>query len=227
MSALSSLSNGLENMKTTTIEFHSWPFHIYVWEKEHGYYITLAGGALIVAPNLLYARPPSGWSLKSNPSIESAEKIYALASDSNLCSAMADLYQLETKPTHCDYIGMEEIDNILNNPFLVNIDPRIEFDVKKYISSHRILKEKGWVYVIGNDEFGLYKIGMTTRTPDERLKEFVPKLPFETTIIATIPTLKPMELEAQLHNKYKDKRTNGEWFELSEGDVMYIRSMSL
>jgi hypothetical protein len=79
--------------------------------------------------------------------------------------------------------------------------------------------KSGYVYVVGNHDEGLYKIGMTTRTPSERVLEFSPKLPFECEIMATIRTMDARSLEREIHDLYKHKRENGEWFRLEEADI--------
>jgi len=82
---------------------------------------------------------------------------------------------------------------------------------------------KGWVYVVGNEELGLYKIGMTMRDViDDRINEFRPKLPFSTKLFAGIRAPSARKYEAELHKKFKDKRTNGEWFRLSKKDIAWL-----
>ena len=82
----------------------------------------------------------------------------------------------------------------------------------------------GFIYVIEDRVgLGLFKIGMTTQLPDDRVNQFSPKLPFETAIIITIKTDDAYSLEAKLHDQFADKRRHGEWFILSRADVKEIR----
>jgi hypothetical protein len=85
--------------------------------------------------------------------------------------------------------------------------------------------ETEFVYVIKAIDYDLYKIGCTSRTPNRRLAEFCPKLPFKTRLVCTIEDDNAKNLEARLHKKFGDKRTNGEWFELGASDVAYILGM--
>jgi hypothetical protein len=114
-----------------------------------------------------------------------------------------------------DYITDEIIWEIYHDEHIPNI-----------VKSNMLLYTE-WVYVLGNKEMGLYKIGMTKRTPSQRTKEFSPKLPFKTKILLRCPTLDAYSLESKLHDMFSDKRTNGEWFSLSEGDMVYIASLSI
>lgn len=78
----------------------------------------------------------------------------------------------------------------------------------------------GYVYVIKSPT-GAYKIGRTI-DPDNRLKTFSVKLPFEVEYLYVIPTCDPRGLEGELHNKFKDKRINGEWFSLDDDDLAFF-----
>lgn len=80
----------------------------------------------------------------------------------------------------------------------------------------------GYIYVLGSNE-GFYKIGLTKREPDERILEFSPALPFKTHLEVTIWSEDMYVLEKELHRVFKNKKTNGEWFKLSENDLDYIR----
>lgn len=82
-----------------------------------------------------------------------------------------------------------------------------------------------WIYVIGNKREGKYKIGMTRRTPDERLADFSPQLPFSVKLVCAIETNNAPPLESKLHMTFSDKRINGEWFELDEQDIEYIKGL--
>ena len=73
----------------------------------------------------------------------------------------------------------------------------------------------GWIYVLKISNDNLYKIGMTTKTPSERLSQFVPKMPYEATTVYTKNVCNVLEVEKSLHDFYKDFREAGEWFRLS------------
>jgi Meiotically up-regulated gene 113 len=50
-----------------------------------------------------------------------------------------------------------------------------------------------------------------------------PRMPHEVTLIHSIETDDMVGLEALLHERYADKRMNGEWFALSDEDVNEIK----
>lgn len=84
----------------------------------------------------------------------------------------------------------------------------------------------GYVYLIrlGNMEY--YKIGRSNN-PDRRIwKEISPKLPEEPEIICVFETTDMIKLEKDLHNRFADKRANGEWFLLDKSDVEYIEGIA-
>jgi hypothetical protein len=82
----------------------------------------------------------------------------------------------------------------------------------------------GYVYLLQSPTKS-YKIGRS-KNPQDRLKTFSVKLPFEVEYIALIETPDMTGLERQLHERFAEKRVNGEWFELSEEDVQYIQGLS-
>lgn len=91
--------------------------------------------------------------------------------------------------------------------------------------TERKAKGGGYVYLIQSPT-GAYKIGRTVN-PSNRLKTFTVKLPFEIELLATIQTPDMYQLESELHNRFVDKRVNGEWYALSPADVEYIKSLAV
>lgn len=89
-------------------------------------------------------------------------------------------------------------------------------------------KEKdkpGKIYVI-RGEGGLCKIGKTTRPISDRLVEYSPKLPFETTLLCSFPVPDIDLFEAELHENFSDKHVRGEWFDLNAEDLEYFTEMA-
>jgi hypothetical protein len=80
----------------------------------------------------------------------------------------------------------------------------------------------GFVYILGAGDY--YKIGKAKVVTD-RIKQIIPKLPFEVEIVYTIKSDDPYELEKFLHEQFADKRANGEWFKLCREDIEYIKSL--
>lgn len=105
-------------------------------------------------------------------------------------------------------------------------DRRQKKDMKeKTIAAKRQTASPGYVYLIQSPS-GAYKIGRS-KNPENRLKTFGVKLPFEVEYIAIIRTSDMYALESDLHIRYSDKRVNGEWFALAPADVDYIKSLAV
>ena len=82
-------------------------------------------------------------------------------------------------------------------------------------------KKAGYVYLLHHD--GLHKIGRTKSVPNRRT-QIVAKMPHEVTLIHSIKTDDMVGLEALLHERYAEKRMNGEWFALNYDDIQDIRN---
>lgn len=109
-----------------------------------------------------------------------------------------------------------------------NIERIIQAEHDKYIpylEKRPAFSDSGFVYVIRDIEVtGFYKIGRTVKIQD-RFRQFAAALPFKCEFVFHIPTLEMCSLESRLHRKFADKRKNGEWFDLNEADLKYIRSL--
>lgn len=79
-----------------------------------------------------------------------------------------------------------------------------------------IESEEGYVYLIRSGRF--YKIGRTNIL-GRRERELAIQLPEKAVTIHAIKTDDPTGIEAYWHKRFKAKRRNGEWFELSAADV--------
>lgn len=73
-----------------------------------------------------------------------------------------------------------------------------------------------WVYLIGNREYGWYKIGIT-HWPENRLKQ-LENTPFELELITAVAIADrrdrshALSVEKKLHEAYKEHHLRGEWF---------------
>ncbi|MCP4336644.1 MAG: hypothetical protein GY679_02205 [Mycoplasma sp.] len=72
-------------------------------------------------------------------------------------------------------------------------------------------KEDGVVYFIGNQEEGNVKIGFSTDV-NRRIKELQTSSPSKLKILKTFPG--DISKERELHERFKEYRIKGEWFEL-------------
>ena len=79
-------------------------------------------------------------------------------------------------------------------------------------------KRFGYVY-IARAENGLHKIGRA-KDPEARVRGFAGAvMPFVIELIHTIPSNDCIQAESLLHQRYRQCRRVGEWFELSERDL--------
>lgn len=65
----------------------------------------------------------------------------------------------------------------------------------------------------------LYKIGYTKRTIEERIKEFKTGNASDFNIVDSFQSKWSTKIEARIHMMFKNKRVNGEWFDLSTSDI--------
>ena len=79
---------------------------------------------------------------------------------------------------------------------------------------------KGSVYFIKHTGLSPVKIGYSSaENPIARLYSMTTYAPYGVELLGFIQTLNAKQLERKLHKKYKNKRLNGEWFELTNEDI--------
>jgi hypothetical protein len=83
------------------------------------------------------------------------------------------------------------------------------------------IKTNGFVYLVGNHEEKKYKIGVSLN-PQKRESQIKTELPFKIFPIHKIRCEEPYKSEKILHEKFSNKRLNGEWFELDKSDIDFI-----
>lgn len=80
--------------------------------------------------------------------------------------------------------------------------------------------ELGYVYLLKSGKF--YKIGRSN-APGRREYELAIQLPEPVVTVHTIKTDDPVGIEKYWHQRFSERRKNGEWFELRREDVLAFR----
>jgi hypothetical protein len=134
-----------------------------------------------------------------------------------------------------DMVGycLEKMTAVIDSPFL---HPRSRqwivnrafpfFLEKQHKQEKRKAKKRipkaGFVYVLQADSY--YKIGLSTNV-EKRVKQLSTLPPFDVALIHKIETEDMHQLESELHERFAEKRANGEWFELSEEDLTWLKTL--
>jgi hypothetical protein len=80
--------------------------------------------------------------------------------------------------------------------------------------------EVGYVYLLKSGKY--YKIGRS-KAPGRREYELAIQLPEPVVRVHTIETDDPGGIERYWHQRFSERRKNGEWFELRREDVFAFR----
>ena len=84
-------------------------------------------------------------------------------------------------------------------------------------------KIKGFIYCIESQWF--YKL-WRTKNIDNRYSKYITENPNEVILIHSYLVEDTVKEEKIIHNKFKYKRHRWEWFNLTEGDLLYIKNLS-
>lgn len=74
-------------------------------------------------------------------------------------------------------------------------------------------------------ECGDCKIGRTRKDPKERLKQLQTGASEKLSLVCSFSTSNMLLLERMLHSYYWSKRKTGEWFALSDADILDFKGM--
>lgn len=125
---------------------------------------------------------------------------------------------------YLDILTEEEIKRVNDEIYEQNIEKRSPKTRYSTEDDGGNKNKSGLVYLLKSTEENIYKIGVTTNL-DKRLGQISPKLPFEINVEHTIKSERIYELESELHEKFSDKRLNGEWFRLNKNDAKCIKRL--
>ena len=83
--------------------------------------------------------------------------------------------------------------------------------------------KKGYVYLICDGD--KFKIGVTTKSLEKRLRELQTGNPFELFISNFYMTDTPFKLETMLHAKYFKNKIKNEWFDVDAYTVCHFKEI--
>lgn len=81
----------------------------------------------------------------------------------------------------------------------------------------------GYLYLFHCVGFPYYKIGVTTGNPQSRLQALQTGLPFDLELEYAVQVPDIYREEALLHETYKDNHLRGEWFNLTDTELEYLK----
>jgi hypothetical protein len=119
--------------------------------------------------------------------------------------------------------------------FLINSLPTLKYaeliellsnieEFEKTLLSTKVFEYRsvtGLIYLVGAGN-NLYKIGITTTDIVYRFKRLQDCSPVSLSLEAVWEVYDFRKIEVLLHEKFKDKRSHGEWFNLNEDDIQAI-----
>ena len=83
----------------------------------------------------------------------------------------------------------------------------------------------GKVYLLANEEWTQFKIGITNNSSTKRIKSLQTGNGSEISIVKEFDTNNARKIESNLHRRYKPKQLVGEWFSLNDDDIRDFESI--
>jgi hypothetical protein len=110
-------------------------------------------------------------------------------------------------------IGHKVVESIVSDAFLIDYWIAEKTSLPDLIHNPENYYEDGFVYLFWAEETNFFKVGKSI-SPQRRIREVYPKMPFKTRLVGYIKTNCMSLLENIYHYNYFSYRANGEWFEL-------------
>jgi hypothetical protein len=109
-------------------------------------------------------------------------------------------------------------------------DPVREMRAREAIQNRQEAKtvkppKAGYIYLICGEETSWYKIGQS-KSPKIRLKQLGTQGPFHCRLIHSFGVADMDGVESFLHEHFRSKRAQGEWFNLDAGDVEWFATFA-
>lgn len=112
---------------------------------------------------------------------------------------------------------VSDIDKLIKSLLIYRDEMAILYNEKPKAKKSYIFTK---IYLAYDDSNGYYKIG---RSMDPVLREKTLMAERSTVSFLFISHNVPFSTESELHKKFKPKRIRGEWFNLNEDDISYIK----
>ena len=125
-----------------------------------------------------------------------------------------DAYRAYVLDENGDPLDIKETHHVVDS--LLNSMPHVDFSQVPDTSMVAAGDRGGFVYILHSN--GAYKIGHA-KIVDKRIEKISPALPYPVELEIAISTDDRYALEKELHERYKSKRLNGEWFALDHLDL--------
>lgn len=96
----------------------------------------------------------------------------------------------------------------------------VSINAKHYVSKQK-QRKSNYVYLIGAPN-GLVKIGITNNV-QKRFKDINATSPVELYLVSSFSSSNAAKIEKELHLKFEGKRVKGEWFNIGQDDISWIK----
>jgi len=165
--------------------------------------------------------------IRSNPGwmIVKDEMGYILETDNHMVPSRQEWQQMRDE-IDVLYEGMSDaIIDMLNRQERER-QQRAMADALKHVDSPKeyTTDSPGYIYLLYGEGTPWHKIGVTKK-PLRRINDISAKAPFPIVLVCIIPVMKMVYTEQYWHDRFADKRVEGEWFLLTDEDVnLFVNS---